>query len=65
VVAQCTVPKLTGKKLKAAKKSLAKADCKLGKVKGHKTKSAKVKKQSPKPGKVLPPGAKVNVKLAS
>ncbi len=62
--AHCTVPKLAGKKLKAAKKALTKAACKLGKVKGHKTKSAKVKKQSLKPGKVLAPGAKVSVKLS-
>ncbi len=61
--AACVVPKLAGKKLKPAKKALTKADCKLGKVKGHKGKSAKVKQQSPKPGKVLPPGAKVSVKL--
>ncbi len=59
----CVVPNLKGKKLKVAKKALAKAECKLGKVKGKKTKSAKVKKQSPKPAKVLAPGAKVNVKL--
>ena len=59
----CLVPKLKGKKLKAARKALTKADCKLGKVKGHKSKSAKVKKQSAKPGTALPPGTKVNVKL--
>jgi hypothetical protein len=59
----CAVPKLTGKKLKAAKKALLKAECKLGKVKGKKSKSAKVKTQKPKPGTVLAPGAKVNVKL--
>jgi beta-lactam-binding protein with PASTA domain len=62
----CTVPKLKGKKLKAAKKALAKADCKLGKVKklkGATTKTGKVKKQSPKPGTILAPGAKVRVKL--
>lgn len=60
----CVVPKLKGKKLKTTRKKLAKANCKLGKVKGEKTKSAKVTKQSPKPGKVLAPGAKVNVKLS-
>ena len=59
----CVVPKLKGKKLKADRKKLKKADCKLGTVKGHKSKSARVKKQNPKPGKVLAPGAKVNVKL--
>ena len=39
----CTVPKLKGKKLKAAKQALLKAECKLGKVKG--------KKSSAKPSK--------------
>ena len=61
--AHCLVPKLKGKKLKAAKKALTKANCKLGKVKGHKGKSAKVTKQNPKPGKILGAGSKVNVKL--
>jgi len=62
----CVVPKLNGKKLKAAKKALAKAECKLGKVKklkGATTKTGKVKSQSPKPGKVLTPGAKVSVTI--
>jgi IPT/TIG domain/PASTA domain len=62
----CVVPKLGGKKLKAAKKKLKKADCKLGKVKkleGATSKTGKVKSQSPKQGKVLAPGSKVNLKL--
>ncbi len=62
----CVVPELFGKKLKAAKKRLAKADCKLGKVKllnGAIAKTAKVKEQTPKPGKVLAPGARITVKL--
>jgi hypothetical protein len=65
-IATCIVPKLRGKKLKAARKALAKVDCKLGKVKklkGATSKTGKVTKQHPKPGKVLAPGAKVNVKL--
>jgi beta-lactam-binding protein with PASTA domain len=52
-MAACTVPKLTGKKLKAAKKGLTRADCKLGKVtkkKGATAKGGKVVKQSPKAG---------------
>ncbi len=64
----CVVPKLKGKKVKAARKALTKADCKLGKVKklkGATTKTGKVKKQSPKQGKVLAPGAKVSVKLGA
>lgn len=62
----CAVPKLNGKKLKASKKKLRKGDCKLGKVtkQGDATaKTGKVIKQNPKPGKVLPPGAKVTIKL--
>jgi hypothetical protein len=60
-VITCTVPKLRGKKLKAAKKALLKAECKLGKVKGKKSSSAKVKTQKPKSGTVLTAGSKVNV----
>jgi hypothetical protein len=62
----CRVPKLKGKKLKASKKKLKKADCKTGKVKKRKGatgSSGKVVKQSPKPGSVLAPGAKVKVTL--
>ena len=53
-------------KLKAAKKALKKASCKPGKVSkrnGATAKTGKVKKQSPKPGKVLAPGAKVKLTL--
>ncbi len=57
----CTVPKLKGKKLKAAKTALLKAQCRLGKVKGKKSSSAKVKTQKPNPGTVLSAGSKVNV----
>jgi len=59
----CVVPKLKGKKLKALGKALKKAECKLGKVQGNKSKTAKVKTQSPKSGTVLTPGSKVNVKV--
>jgi hypothetical protein len=62
----CAVPQLKGKKLKAAKKKLSKANCKLGKVtkrNGATAKTGKVTKQSPKPGKVLAPGSKVKVTL--
>jgi hypothetical protein len=62
----CKVPNLGGKKLKAAKKSLRKANCKLGKVKklgDATTKTGKVVKQNPKSGKVLAPKAKVSVTL--
>jgi hypothetical protein len=56
----CVVPNLKGNKLKVDKKKLGRADCRLGKVRGQ---GNKVKRQSVKPGTVLPPGSKVNVKL--
>jgi hypothetical protein len=59
----CIVPKLKGHSLKADRKRLSKAGCKLGEVRGKKTKTAKVVKQNPKPGKVLTPGSEVSVKL--
>jgi hypothetical protein len=60
---RCVVPALKGKKLKAARKKLKAAGCTLGKVSGHKSKTAKVTKQSPKPGRQLASGGKVNVKV--
>lgn len=57
----CVVPRLKGKKLKAAKRALNRADCKVGKVTRRKGKPGKVLKQSAKPGKVLASGAKVNL----
>lgn len=57
----CKVPKLKGKTLKKAKKALADAECRLGKVKRASGKPGKVLKQQPKAGKVLAPKAKVNV----
>ncbi|HVQ58395.1 MAG TPA: PASTA domain-containing protein [Solirubrobacterales bacterium] len=62
----CKVPGLGGKKLKAAKKTLKNKGCKPGKVKktnGVTSKTGKVTKQNPKPGKLLAPGTKVNVTL--
>lgn len=62
----CVVPALAGKKLNAAKNRLRDAGCKLGrvaKVTGPVKKAGKVVKQSPQPGRVLAPGAKVNVKV--
>jgi hypothetical protein len=59
----CVVPNLKGKKLKRAKKTLRKHDCKLGKVKPKGQKTGKVKKQRPRAGRVLPVGSEVNVKL--
>lgn len=61
----CLVPKLKGKRLKAAKKALYRAECKLGKVQRREVANSKTKhkviKQSPKPGKVLASGSKVRI----
>jgi hypothetical protein len=59
----CVVPKLKGKTLKAAKKALKKAHCRLGKVRPKGQTTGTVKHQSRKPRKVLKAGSKVNVKL--
>jgi hypothetical protein len=64
--AACTVPKLKGKMLKAAKRALRAADCKLGgvaKIAGATAKSGRVKWQKPRPGTTSGPGTKVSVGL--
>jgi beta-lactam-binding protein with PASTA domain len=59
----CVVPKLSGRKLKGARKGLAASHCKLGKV-VRKGRGAKhVVAQSPKAGKTLPAGSAVGVTL--
>jgi hypothetical protein len=63
---KCKVPKLIAATLRTAKKKLRTARCKLGEVKksnGVTARSAKVKKQGPKPNTILGAGAKVNVTL--
>jgi hypothetical protein len=62
----CVVPKLAGKKLAAAKGLIKAAGCAPGKVKrvhGPKKKRGKVLKQSPAPGTLVAPGAKVAIKV--
>lgn len=62
----CTVPKLKGMKLKAAKRSLRKAGCATGRVtrrRGASARRARVVRQKPGPGRVVPTGTKVAVKL--
>ncbi|HXZ58501.1 MAG TPA: PASTA domain-containing protein [Gaiellaceae bacterium] len=60
----CVVPKVVGLTLKKAKKKLAKAHCRAGKVKRASSaanRKGKVIKQSPKAGKKLKNGGKVNL----
>jgi PASTA domain-containing protein/List-Bact-rpt repeat protein len=63
----CVIPKVKGKKVRAAKRAIRKAHCSVGKV--TKAFSAKVKKgrvisQKPKPGKKLAAGSKVKLKVS-
>lgn len=63
----CTVPKLKGEKLKAAKRTLRAADCKIGRVvkkpSGPTAKASRVTWQKPRAGTVLAPGSKVGIGL--
>ncbi len=60
----CVVPSLKGKRLTPARRALVGAGCKLGKVTGPRRRgSAKVARQSPSPGRILPAGTTVNVKI--
>lgn len=60
----CTVPKLRGKRIAAARKALKRAHCRAGKVRrkrGPKAKRGRVLKQVPRAGKAVPAGAKVDL----
>lgn len=62
----CVVPRLSGKLLSVARKTLRRFDCSLGRVRRrhHATaRSGRVKRQSPRAGTVLSPGGKVGVTL--
>ena len=64
--AHCVVPKLAGKTLRLARKLLARAHCRLGKVIAPKPRPGVkllVKSSSPKAGTRLPMGAKVDIRL--
>jgi hypothetical protein len=59
----CTVPKLVGKRLSAAKSAIKKRHCALGKVRraySHKRKGSVIS-QSRRPGRVLAGGSKINL----
>jgi hypothetical protein len=60
----CKVPKLKGRKLKAARRAIRKAHCKVGNVSRRKgVKSPRVVKQRPRPHVTRRAGTKVNLKL--
>ncbi len=60
---KCVVPKLRLKRLRAARRALKRAGCRLGKVRGRRSKKAVVKKQHPRPRTVLRQGGRVSVKV--
>lgn len=63
----CVVPNVKNRTLKAAKRLLRRRGCKPGHVKKVNTPNAKkvgkVLKQQPKPGQILPPGARVRIQV--
>lgn len=64
----CVVPSLKNRTVRAAKSLLKRRGCKIGhvkKVKAPAKKEGKIVKQTPRPGKVLAPGARVRVKVGS
>ena len=62
---QCLVPRLGAEPLKVARKKLIQADCRLGRIRGRRTRSALVVSQSPQTGTRLAAGGKVGVTLRS
>lgn len=60
---RCVVPKLKGRSLKADRRTIKKAGCALGKVSGKKVRGATIRRQSVKPGTVLPAGSAIGVKV--
>jgi hypothetical protein len=62
----CQVPKLRDRSLKASKKRVHAADCKLGKVtkrRGATARTGRVVRQTPRPGASVPAGTRVKVTL--
>jgi len=61
----CRVPYLWGESLRASRRLLRHAHCQLGEVRGGRSRRARVVKQFRRPGKILPAGTEVGVKVAS
>ncbi len=59
----CTVQNVKGKTLLAAKRTIARANCRVGKIRRAYSdfKRGRVISQKPRPGTVLPGGGKVNL----
>jgi hypothetical protein len=63
--ARCVVPRLRGMTLAKAKRRLRARHCRVGKVRRVNAPRAVVKWQSRKPGRRLPPGTKVHLRVGS
>ena len=60
----CTVQDVKGKTLPAAKRTIARANCRVGQIRraySKRVKKGRVISQKPTPGTVLPGGGKVNL----
>jgi hypothetical protein len=62
-IPSCTVPSLVSKSLRASRRALRRAGCRLGPVRGQGGRGAKVVRQYRPPGKTLPAGTAVGVRL--
>ena len=60
---RCTVPDLAGLTVRASLRRLRRANCALGEVRGKRSKGARVVRQFRKPGRLLPVGTAVDVKV--
>jgi hypothetical protein len=63
--AGCVVPRLKGHSLRVDRRKLREAGCRLGEVRGARSRSAKVVKQYPRPGTMLGLDAEVSVRLGA
>jgi len=59
----CSVPYLSGLTLKATRRQLRRSHCKLGEVRGQRSRGARVVRQFRRPGRELSAGTEVGVKL--
>jgi hypothetical protein len=62
-VLRCIVPDLGGRTLRASLRQLRRANCALGEVRGERSRGARVVRQFRKPGRSLPVGTAVDVKV--
>ena len=62
---ECIVPRVAGQSLKAARRNLNRANCKLGNISGRRSRAVRVVKQYRHPGALLAVGTEVGVKVGT